>query len=543
MKTYGIFTAYSPDTRFEHEGLGRYLATFLKASEGRENVRFAVACPSWSRKALTELFDSFDVDANSYSFVGPAKLPLALQIRTAFKSKKKRRSGINRREKVANFGRRVFDHLRSIVGEILASRNPLQMLGLMLYLLPYLIIFLPLGLAALVVLACAMTVKLSLQAFRRRPARYFMKIGRGIKRVLGKFDRRYLMAGVYRAMLRRELQAIVSHAAQRSDVAAWYCPTALWPAVHSLAAPKLICIPDMVLSEFPVPFAGDGEGLRLTYQDVVQTVSQPAHFVTYSERTKWSIAVDRFGIDPAHVSVIAHGANDLSAHTTITGFPDLVQTGRNYREQLLARALHQRGQYFRPATYQVDFPYIFYASQFRPSKNLNVLLRAYEELQRNRHFGRKLILTGNVAMSPDAQRFVQRSNLHNDVVFLPGLSTAQLAAAYSLADLAVNPSLSEGGMPFTFTEALSVGTPVVMGDIEVTREVLVDNDVLDATLFDPYDWRALADKIEWALANREHLYSLQRQFYDAHLATRTWSDVVDDHIQILDRLTAERVVA
>jgi hypothetical protein len=56
-------------------------------------------------------------------------------------------------------------------------------------------------------------------------------------------------------------------------------------------------------------------------------------------------------------------------------------------------------------------------------------------------------------------------------------------------------------------------------------------------LFDPYDWRALANRIEWALANREALHRAQRRFFDEVVAMRTWADVVDDHIRALDRIS------
>ncbi|MFD2884495.1 glycosyltransferase [Pseudomonas lini] len=73
-----------------------------------------------------------------------------------------------------------------------------------------------------------------------------------------------------------------------------------------------------------------------------------------------------------------------------------------------------------------------------------------------------------------SKKFISEHGLQNDVLCLYGLSIQELAACYKLADLAVNPSLSEGGCPFTFTEALSVGTPVVMARIAVTEEILVD---------------------------------------------------------------------
>ena len=126
------------------------------------------------------------------------------------------------------------------------------------------------------------------------------------------------------------------------------------------------------------------------------------------------------------------------------------------------------------------------------------------------------------------------------MLFLHRLSEGELAACYRLADLAVNPSLSEGGFPFTFAEAVSVGTPVVMARIPVTTEHLGSAPVAASMLFDPYDWRALADRIEWALANGEALYGAQRKFFDETVAKRTWAHVVDDHVRALDRISRSR---
>ena len=78
--------------------------------------------------------------------------------------------------------------------------------------------------------------------------------------------------------------------------------------------------------------------------------------------------------------------------------------------------------------------------------------------------------------------------------------------------------------------------PVVMARIPVTTECLGQAPVAASMLFDPYDWRALADRIAWALANREALYRAQRQFFDETVAKRTWAHVVDDHIRALDRI-------
>ena len=137
---------------------------------------------------------------------------------------------------------------------------------------------------------------------------------------------------------------------------------------------------------------------------------------------------------------------------------------------------------------------------------------------------------------PEIGHFVSEKRLQNDVIFLPGLTATELAACYKLADLAVNPTLSEGGCPFTFSEALSVGTPVVMSRIPVAEEVLSDPELQGVTFFDPYSWQDCAERIEWALKNRVELLRVQDKAF-AVFAKRSWSDVVKEHIQVLDDIS------
>jgi len=154
---------------------------------------------------------------------------------------------------------------------------------------------------------------------------------------------------------------------------------------------------------------------------------------------------------------------------------------------------------------------------------------------RKRFFVHKLILTGDPVRFPTVGAFIRERSLQNDVLCLHGLSAAELAACFRLAELAVNPSFSEGGCPFTLTEALSVNTPVVMARIPVTEEIVTEPALRDMRLFDPYDWRDVAARIEWALDHREPLLVAQRALY-AKLQQRTWRNVVDDCVGVLEHL-------
>lgn len=322
-----------------------------------------------------------------------------------------------------------------------------------------------------------------------------------------------------------------------TDVRAWYVPSAFWPQVSEIPAPVLICLPDIVLQEFPAGFAETGNSTLTAYRDIKRTIDGNKYFVTYSGHIKQSILCEQFGVPSEDVRVISHAPNELGSSVHLVNTPNpreaSLHFARNVFRSALKKGLHAE---YLAGWDNPDVKYIFYASQFRPSKNIENMLRAYEFLKSEKLFSHKIILTGNPAHMPEIRDFIENNKLSYDVLCLVGLSEQELAACYKLADLAICPSFSEGGMPFTFTEAVSVGTPCIMSDIAVTREVIVDPELRNATLFDPYDWQAMAKKILWGLENRDFLYELERRFYDDVLIKRTWADVVDEHFAFMDEI-------
>jgi hypothetical protein len=77
-----------------------------------------------------------------------------------------------------------------------------------------------------------------------------------------------------------------------------------------------------------------------------------------------------------------------------------------------------------------------------------------------------------------------------------------------------------------------------MSRIPVVEEILTDPGLCKVTLFDPYDWRDCAERIEWAIQNRSHLLNIQTKFYTS-LAKRTWSDVVQEYVNVLEGLSIQ----
>lgn len=161
----------------------------------------------------------------------------------------------------------------------------------------------------------------------------------------------------------------------------------------------------------------------------------------------------------------------------------------------------------------------------RPYKNVMTLVQACHRLIMKKYCNIKLVLTMNDHSS--IAGYIKDNNMTNNVIFAPNLSNAQLAALYHSARLAVNPTLFEGGFPFTFSEAFSVGTPSVMSKIPVVEEY-VSGDLAERMLFDPYSVDDMVRQIHWGLLHREELYQRQESLY-VRLCARSWKDVAIEY--------------
>jgi glycosyltransferase involved in cell wall biosynthesis len=535
VKTYGIYLAYPPELDLRAEGLGRYLIEFLQEAKNRPDAKFVIACPSWMRKSLKDLFEDVGISPAAFEIIGPKDQPILLRLHQFYQAYKRRvrRQGLIlrlRRLLKRQYAQNVTRAERLLV----TTRNSLLLASLALFALPFVVI----GLAAMAILSPFRAVWSMLRArIKWRPS--FGRYSQVIATLTFNPQASSNTVRLYRFMEDAEAKLLVQHINRRKDILAWYAPATFWPHFNLIDAPRLTCVPDVVLSEFPIAFSSLGGDRTLqTFGLVEATIEGGDHFVTYSEHTKYQTLVERYQVSSAAIVVVPHGASRLDDLITVSGFPDNEASTDAFCGNLFHGALYKAIGTQRASNFDSgDVEFIFYASQFRPNKNVITLLRAYAHLLKRRYIGHKLVLTGNPNLLPEVAQFIRDHNLQNDVLCLRGLSAQELAACYRLADLAVNPSLSEGGCPFTLTEALSVGTPVVMARIAVTEEVVTDPELQSLMLFDAFDWEDMANRIEWALRNKETLLDHQLKLY-AKLSQRTWRNVVDEHIAILDRISS-----
>jgi glycosyltransferase involved in cell wall biosynthesis len=133
--------------------------------------------------------------------------------------------------------------------------------------------------------------------------------------------------------------------------------------------------------------------------------------------------------------------------------------------------------------YQLNDPFVLYAGNIKPHKNLERLIEAFNTLRRGGLEHAKLLIIGDeVSKYATLRRAVHRHKLHKHVRFLGFVPDKTLASLYRLASVFVFPSLYEGfGLPPL--EAMAAGTPVITSNVSSLPEVVGTA----AILIDPYE--------------------------------------------------------
>jgi glycosyltransferase involved in cell wall biosynthesis len=157
--------------------------------------------------------------------------------------------------------------------------------------------------------------------------------------------------------------------------------------------------------------------------------------------------------------------------------------------------------------YQLHDPFILYAGNIKPHKNLERLIEAFHMLRKGGMDQVKLLIIGDeISKYATLRRAVHKYKLHKHVRFFGFVPDSTLAVLYRLAGVFVFPSLYEGfGLPPL--EAMASGTPVITSNVSSLPEVVGDA----ALLIDPYEPEAIADAMHRVLTDGTLREDLRRK--------------------------------
>ncbi len=177
----------------------------------------------------------------------------------------------------------------------------------------------------------------------------------------------------------------------------------------------------------------------------------------------------------------------------------------------------------------------FFVGRMVHEKGVEVLVDAGIDLLRRRG-DVKFVLAGDGPLRVGMMRKVESAGLGHKFYFLGFVSDEELAEIYSIADVAVFPSIYE---PFGIValEAMSMGRPVIVSDVGGLGEV-VEHMVngLKVPCCDPH---ALADAISWVLDHPEEARRMGERGREAALARYSWDVLARRTLDVYARVLRE----
>lgn len=172
--------------------------------------------------------------------------------------------------------------------------------------------------------------------------------------------------------------------------------------------------------------------------------------------------------------------------------------------------------------------FLLFVGGIAPLKNVPTLLRAFNSLKR-KGYEHKLVIVGFRRWKHERDMAVVSDlGLDKEVIELGFVDDEDLPRIYNLADCYVLPSFYEGfGIPIL--EAQACGCPVVMSNPAPMKEVSGSA----ALIFDPRDYRELAEEIATLLENEELRAKLIERGLE-NVKKYDWSTTAEKTIRLLE---------
>ena len=545
MSHIGIFTAYQPHVALGQEGIGRLLVYIMKGmlNNGHE---VTILAPSWHRYEVKKLLAEHSLDKKIKIRCVRLHPPVMIMIydalfwwRThdfhAYEDEPEKDEEDEKEEKerlsLRELPRKLLFSCLSTYSFILFALYFTLFLAIYILLFPVLVIVVPLWLFKKWLFAdttpdsdedddSGHVVRVS------RITRIKTYIKDKVKLYLSFVPRNLrsdsITLGIMNAVRTYELKKMIKYV-NRGDIEYWFVPNIFWKQCLKIRKKRVIVVPDLVYAEFPQCYYTEPV-VFMSIQNIEYFMKKKPAVVCYSNHVKERHLVQLRDYKPKRITVVPHGVVDISEHLKM-GLPakEIIEVYLRRKGHLVPNISFLRQYNFQEGRF------IIYSSQYRYHKNVIGLLHVLELLLRREHINVNLVLTCSNYMQ--LEPYLVKMNLIREVIFMPRVPENVLAALDSLALLHVNPTLFEGGFPFTFGEAYSVGTPSVMSDIPVTREY-VDDELAEKMLFDPYDYEDFVAKVKWGIEHREELYALQKPLYDK-FAQRSWETVAEEYMKAM----------
>lgn len=237
-------------------------------------------------------------------------------------------------------------------------------------------------------------------------------------------------------------------------------------SISQSGIPSVVTIHDLIFIRYPQFYKYiDRKIYNYKFQKACQVANR---IIAISEMTKQDI-IRTYKINEEKIDVVYQGC-DESFQQTIT--------------QEKMNDIQKR--------YHIPSHYILYVGSIEERKNLLLIVRALQQLNKDIH----LIAIGKRTPYTDiVEAYIKENNMQQQVSILSNVPFDDLPGFYQMADLFIYPSFFEGfGIPII--EALHSNVPV----IAATGSCLEEAGGPDSLYVEPNDVNDLREKIDWILS-------------------------------------------
>lgn len=524
MKKIGMFLGFQSDDNLSIHGIGRLLAFILKESDIKKK-EIVLFCPEWLNDSLYKLLNDNKINAKDFEIVTTNRIPIGVKVKKFISNRSKRNKYEKRsvfsmfiksiKNNIGNFLKKVISDFFSTSSYMLLFFKALIYIVIGTLSLPFFILF---------IVAYSLTVVTKKILNRLRAFNILRFFERKIRTLIS--SSKFI---IYQRVIDEELKKMVKLVNKRKDISVCYIPSMAWPQIAKLSCNKVLAAPDIVFYDFPTQFLGVTE----IHKKIRTSIACADHLICYSDYVKNEHLIKNSGINPDKITVIKHANVKMDEHLKISeSIQNYISSAENSIQiinKYFASSYHP-GHVLYDCNIE-DLDYVIYSSQYRPHKNISNLFKAIKIINFDFNRNIKLIVTANIDEVDYLKDYIKDNYLENDILVMHNIKSELLAALNQMARTSVNPTLFEGGFPFTFSEAYSVGTPSVMSDIPVVSSEISQFNLKDSMLFDPLNPRAIAEKIIWAVDNRERLFNEQANLY-WDFDNRDWKKVVNEYNQV-----------
>ena len=151
-------------------------------------------------------------------------------------------------------------------------------------------------------------------------------------------------------------------------------------------------------------------------------------------------------------------------------------------------------------------PSILYLGRLRFYKRVDILIKAFEQIQR-KHQSSKLIIAGSGEDESHLKKLAKDLRLSSKIVFKGRVSEEEKANLYTMSWVAVQPSIVEG-WGLTNLEANFCGTPVVASDTDGLKESVVHD--WTGLLVESENVNAFAEAISRIIEDNKYRNTLEK---------------------------------